>query len=445
MAKIIAHTHQFQSKCPEAEGFRALQNALQESLARSEGVAIHEGGSSPNTNQAAIPVLPSNQPNPPARQLTALEQIRADLERGLFGPLPDGSSRMQPCSTPRRPSRFQDLPDSAHNPPTDPAAQCAYWESKALQYQEQRDDARRQHDKAETHCVLAQSLIETLQRKLNTKLSKSKRRNVRVPSGNITCEQGREIVHWLASNRQKKKAEEEAKQRKKLDVLLEQHWQCQPGQAGISFFESPPLKSMNKPDLRNVAWALGQFLGEDEQIDEKQALPLLKSAINAYFNNNPGLRTNPQFSPLFRTGGRSGAGPRVLNPSSSSQPPRSSTPPLCTNHKHPSILGEVTNTPRRRCIATSQLEALPGSSLPVFLPPTLHAPIFSVCNIPINQHAFATPTPLHPYVPHAGHYLWSTTSPLSVPPQPFTSVPMSLNVAMHHSGYYAYTFPLPAL
>lgn len=91
-----------------------------------------------------------------------------------------------------RASRLDDpQSDDEDEPDDDDADAIAWWKAKAKRYNSQRDLARKQRDRAETHCIMARGHIRGLQRQLNTKTSRTKRRNIRVPTGLISTEEGR--------------------------------------------------------------------------------------------------------------------------------------------------------------------------------------------------------------------------------------------------------------
>jgi hypothetical protein len=77
----------------------------------------------------------------------------------------------------RRASRFEDPPtdDELESDLANDRARVAYFKRKAALYKSQRNTAREQRDRAETHCVLMRGQMESLQRQINAKKTKQKR------------------------------------------------------------------------------------------------------------------------------------------------------------------------------------------------------------------------------------------------------------------------------
>ncbi|KAI0030091.1 hypothetical protein K488DRAFT_88098 [Vararia minispora EC-137] len=246
-----------------------------------------------NTASVAPTIPTSTAPTSIARvsgsgQHTTSDVLRSRLADRLSSRAGITSSRSTPA--PHCASRLNDESSSDGEEPSDPAAALEYLRAKNASYRLQRNRAREQRDLAETHAVIARGAIEDLTQQVNTKTSK-KRRSVRVKSGLVSSEHGKEIACGQAEERAAKEAQAKQAEINNAIATAEKVARRSCGTVNFDFSLLPILSKQKKAELEDTAWALN--LSEDGNTKE------IKLRIQDYFIANPHLRTQPRYAPLF--------------------------------------------------------------------------------------------------------------------------------------------------
>ncbi|KAH7903405.1 DDE superfamily endonuclease-domain-containing protein [Hygrophoropsis aurantiaca] len=180
------------------------------------------------------------------------------------------------------------------------AEQLAEAQEKIRQLEEENQDLQNLKDAAETHCFFASKMLESTQRKLNAKTTKTGKttKKLHTTSRILTSEEGRAELRRLEAEKQekdqqaetarlKKTEEENVRRRRRAEQEMLGNW-------------SGPLKSLKRDELHDLAISL--------DLSDKGNMSAVRDRIEGHFSSHSHLKTSTRYKKLFETSSRDARG-----------------------------------------------------------------------------------------------------------------------------------------